>query len=251
MVELGQPAHALRAQPLDVAGVADRADPAPHRGQRPIELGGDPPVAGPTALASRADPMTAVVSARRTVTAADSSTWVMRQVRQRARRGRNVSVVGPWSRTVRVRACPHGRSGRPHRGQGSAPAARAVSAWPGSAIPIIATRWGHGARSWSTSRISGRGQLVWQPVRGAGSTRGARPTGTGSARCRRPVPAGCALGWDGLVRRHGGDADEPLVHPMFVVTVDGVKTADRSSSREAVNTHLWLPDGTGALGLEP
>jgi hypothetical protein len=58
----------------------------------------------PRALASSADPMTAVVSARRTVTAAGSSTWVTRQVRQRARRGRSASVVWPWSRTVRGRA---------------------------------------------------------------------------------------------------------------------------------------------------
>jgi hypothetical protein len=31
--------HALAPDRLDVGGIADRADPAPHRGQRPIELG--------------------------------------------------------------------------------------------------------------------------------------------------------------------------------------------------------------------
>jgi hypothetical protein len=45
----------------------------------------------------------------------------------------------PWSRTVRVRAWPHGRSGPVH-GQGSTPVARSVSARSGSAIPIIAAR---------------------------------------------------------------------------------------------------------------
>jgi hypothetical protein len=103
-IDPGQPLHALRAQPLDVVEIADRADPAPHRGQRPIELGGDPPVPIPRALASNADPMTAMVSARRTVTAAGNSTWVTRQERHRARRGRSASTVWPWSRTVRARA---------------------------------------------------------------------------------------------------------------------------------------------------
>jgi hypothetical protein len=55
-------------------------------------------------LASNADPITAMVSARRAATTAGSSTWVTLQVRQRARRGRRASVVWPWSRTVRVRA---------------------------------------------------------------------------------------------------------------------------------------------------
>jgi len=62
------------------------------------------PVPVPRALASNADPMTAVESARRSVAAVGSSTWVTRQVRQRARRGRSASLVVPWSRTVRVRA---------------------------------------------------------------------------------------------------------------------------------------------------
>ena len=74
--------------------------------------------------------MTAVVSARRTATAAGNSTWVTRHVRQRARRGRSASVVWPWSRTVRARAWPHGRRGRVHPGQTSVPATRAASAWP-------------------------------------------------------------------------------------------------------------------------
>ena len=56
MVELGQPLHALRAQPLDVLGIADRADPAPHRGQRPIELDGDPPIAAPAGAGQQPRP---------------------------------------------------------------------------------------------------------------------------------------------------------------------------------------------------
>src|SRR6187431_2892716 len=64
------------------------------------------------------------------VTTAGSSTWVTRQEPHRARRGRSVSVVWPRSRTLRVRACPQGRSGRAHPGQASSPAARSVSAWP-------------------------------------------------------------------------------------------------------------------------
>jgi hypothetical protein len=43
-------------------------------------------------------------------------------------------------------------------------------------------------------------------------------------------------GWKGWVRRQGGGADEPVGHPASVVTVNGVETADTSSSREAVNT---------------
>jgi hypothetical protein len=60
--------------------------------------------AGLEVFEPNADPMTAVVSARRGVTAAGSSTWLTRQVRQRARRGRSASVMSPWPRTVRVRA---------------------------------------------------------------------------------------------------------------------------------------------------
>jgi hypothetical protein len=41
---------------------------------------------------------------RGSVASAGSSTWVTRQVRQRARRGRRASTVWPWSRTVQVRA---------------------------------------------------------------------------------------------------------------------------------------------------
>jgi hypothetical protein len=84
--------------------------------------------------------MTAVLSALRAVTAAGSSTCVARQVWQRARRGRATSLAEPWSRTVRMRAWPHGRSGPAHPGHGMAPAARSVSAWSASAIPIIAAR---------------------------------------------------------------------------------------------------------------
>jgi hypothetical protein len=46
-VDPGEPDHPLGAEPLDVGGVADGVDPAQHRGQRPLQLGGDPPVSGP------------------------------------------------------------------------------------------------------------------------------------------------------------------------------------------------------------
>jgi len=62
------------------------------------------------------------------------------------------------------------------------------------------------------------------------------------AGARRWLRATSSAAFAGLVRRHGGDADEPLVHPMFVVTIDGVKTADRSSS--------CLPDAVAFLALQ-
>ena len=76
-----------------VAGIADRADPAPHRGQRPLKRAAIRRYPLPRALANSADPMTAVVSARRKVSAGGSNTWVTRQVRHRARRGRRTSVM--------------------------------------------------------------------------------------------------------------------------------------------------------------
>jgi Pyruvate kinase, alpha/beta domain len=85
-VDPGRPVDGPRAQPLDVCGIADRADPAPHRGQRPVELGGDPPVPPvPRALASNADPMTAVVSARRGVRSRTSAPIPLETVRTMAR----------------------------------------------------------------------------------------------------------------------------------------------------------------------
>ena len=87
--------------------------------------------------------------------------WVARQVQQRALRDRRATVVGPWSRTVRVRACPQGCWGPVHDGQGSVPVARSVSACPVSAMPIIGSGWVHGARAWSTRLAVIRGQLVW------------------------------------------------------------------------------------------
>ena len=55
-VDPGEPDHPLRAEPLDVGGIADRADPAPHRGQRPVELGGDPPVPDPAGAGQQRRP---------------------------------------------------------------------------------------------------------------------------------------------------------------------------------------------------
>ena len=118
----------------------------------------------------------------RGATTAGSSTWVTRHGRQRTRRGRRASVAWPWSRTVRVRACPQRCSGRAHPGQASVPAARSVSARAGSAIPIIGTRWGHGARAWSTSTTGGRGHLVWEPARPGGCLRGPDRAGPGPPR---------------------------------------------------------------------
>jgi hypothetical protein len=46
-------------------------------------------------LACNAEPITAVVSARRGATTAGSRTWVPRQERQRARRGRSATTVVP------------------------------------------------------------------------------------------------------------------------------------------------------------
>jgi hypothetical protein len=45
-----------------------------------------------------------------------------------------------------------------------------------------------------------------------------------------PGAARVRSGWQGLVRRHGGDADEPLMHPPAVVTINGAEVAGRSSS---------------------
>ncbi|PZS23783.1 MAG: hypothetical protein DLM61_23520 [Pseudonocardiales bacterium] len=51
-------------------------------------------------------------------------------------------VVDPESQTSRARACPHQRSGPPHPGQASSPAARSSSACLNSTIPIIAVSLG-------------------------------------------------------------------------------------------------------------
>ena len=59
--------------------------------------------------------------------------WVARQVQQRALRDRRATVVGPWSRTVWVRACPQGCWGPVDDGQGSVPVAR-------SSLPVRCRR---------------------------------------------------------------------------------------------------------------
>jgi hypothetical protein len=117
----------LSALPSDRPG--ERADPAPHRGRRPVELGGDPPVPGPPAADQQRRP-DAVVSARRSVAAAGRSTWVTRRMRPRAHvgpaptsggRGRAGCGCG-HDRTGAAGGCSPGRRvcrrpGRPERGR--------------------------------------------------------------------------------------------------------------------------------------
>jgi hypothetical protein len=50
------------------------------------------------------------------------------------------------------------------------------------------------------------------------------------AGARRWLRATSSAAFAGLVRRHGGDADEPLMHPPAVVTINGADVAGRSSS---------------------
>lgn len=78
----------------------------------------------PRVLASSAMPITTVVSARRGSTDPSSSTWVAPHAIHRARRGRRVSVLDPWSRTRRQHPYPQGRSIPLHLGQVSSPAVR-------------------------------------------------------------------------------------------------------------------------------
>jgi hypothetical protein len=89
--------------------------------------GSDPPVPRPARGAGlHTAPITAVVSARRGATTADGRTWVPRQERQRARRGRSSTVVVPCRarcgpgrapRLAADRRCTPGRSARRRRGR--------------------------------------------------------------------------------------------------------------------------------------
>jgi len=240
-VDPGEPHHPLRAQPLDVAGVADRADPAPHRGQRPVELGGDPPVPGPAGAG---------------------------QQRRPDHRGR----VGPAQR---------GRSGQQHVGDpaGAAASPPRPQGQPGGAV--VAHRAGAGvtprAQRAGASRAGQRagGQsglgpngvgdpdhrgtvearrtsMVYQhrrrqgpagvaadPARRPDGPAGPTPIGLGTLTTRRSRRMRSAR--EERVRRHGGDADEPHAHPPVVVTVKGAEVAGWSSLREAVNTRSSRP----------
>ncbi len=82
-------------------------------------------------------PITAVVSTRRGSTDPSPNTWVTPHVTHRARRGRRISVVDPWSQTRRVRPYPQDRSIPPHPGHVSSPATKSASARARSTIPII------------------------------------------------------------------------------------------------------------------
>lgn len=72
--------------------------------------------------ATSASTITAARSNRRSSASTGSSTWVTKQLRHRDRRGRSLTSR-PWSRSVRLRAWPHGRSSPPHPGHSISPAA--------------------------------------------------------------------------------------------------------------------------------
>jgi hypothetical protein len=83
-------------------------------------------------------------------------------------------------------------------------------------------------------RREGSAGVAAGPARRLDPRGGPTPVGLGTS--TTPGAGRVRSGWQGLVRRHGGDADEPLVRPASETTVNGAKTADSSSSREAVKT---------------
>ena len=208
-------AHAWRAEPLD----AGRADPAPHRGQRRVELGGDPPVPGPAGAGRAAlDPMTAVVSARHGVAAAGSNTWVSRQVRQRALRGRYPTYVTVVAH-VRVRACPRGAAGgripgtRVRRRRGRSRPCRVGDSEPPASRATLVSRQAAGAGS---RHRPDRRRAPAHPDRALIRSRGraegcARPTGRTHPKSRGRVTmfVGFAslVGPAGATRFTTGDTD--------------------------------------------
>jgi hypothetical protein len=172
-----------------------------------------------------------------------------------------VGTVRPYAAAVRDRSMTE-TSGRQRRAKAPPTAAHRLSCerpcTPASPTSRCArgrgrrsrsSRLGRGtaSRGWSTSPTGGRGQLVSQPVRPAGSTRGTGSTAPGPPRRRRLGAARVCSGRKGLVRRHGGDADEPLVHPSAVVTVTGAKVAGTSSSQEAVNRRFGHAERGGGV----
>ena len=91
----------------------------------------------PVALAARADPITAAMSARRASTPTGNNTCVAPQLVQRARRGTSRNNP-PRSRTSRTRACPHPASTPKHPGQASPPDPNRLSTRPAS-ISTVST----------------------------------------------------------------------------------------------------------------
>lgn len=117
----------------------------------------------PRAPASNADPMTAIESARRRLAAVGSSTWVTRQVRQRARR----AAAPAWCRRGRAR-CGYGRS--PTDAAGGCIPGRTACRRPGRSRP------GRGRRSRSSRHGGGtaHGHGLPAPPTGGASWCGSR-----------------------------------------------------------------------------
>ena len=169
--------HGQPGDPADGCSRSHSVWPAAHRGRQSVELRGDPPIPGTggAGLQRSPDPGGGVRPPRR------------HQRGQQHVRGPAGRAAGPPRSQDQgggaavahgaLRACPQGCSGPAQPGQRSVPAARSVSARTGSAIPIIAARWGHGARAWPTTAAAGRGQLMWDrsrtaPERGGGGRDG-------------------------------------------------------------------------------
>ena len=114
----------------------------------------------PLTLANSTSPTTCTVTARRGRQDAGNSTWVVRQPRQRPRRGLSW-VVPSWPRTDRRRAYPHGASRCPHDGHAS-PAPE--STWSASlpCLSIIKVSWAPHSLSLPDPGTRRQGQLVLQ-----------------------------------------------------------------------------------------
>jgi hypothetical protein len=116
----------------------EAAQPAADRARRPAAVGRDRAVCpAPAARASRAAPITATLSARRSSIDDASSTCVRPQPEQHERRGR-CRTTACSSRTGRQRACPHGRNRPWQSGQRSCPTANNPSNRTGS-VPTVST----------------------------------------------------------------------------------------------------------------
>lgn len=89
----------------------------------------------PVACWTRAEPITSILSRRRSRQPSWSSTWVVLQARQRARRGRTVFwLLNP--RMMRRLACPQGRSTPPQQLPVSRPPIRSASTTEGSSLTM-------------------------------------------------------------------------------------------------------------------
>ena len=148
-------------------GHADRAEPAADRERGAVEVSSDPPVPGPRALASNAEPITAVdrrggaapcpATARGWPGKPSSGPAAAAAPPSWSGRGPGCLCVAPWAQRATASGAGQragGQVGLDPVGHGDAD------------HDTTGSRWGHGSRAWSTSPRR-RGQLVLlddQPV---------------------------------------------------------------------------------------